>query len=74
VERRGRQGEQYIDATTGDIPLNLDSRAACQRNCAHKQMSMNPIMAYAKSNANCQQKPDRRPKNHPPREPVLQVI
>ena len=27
VERRGQQGEQYIDATTGDIKSNLDSRA-----------------------------------------------
>jgi hypothetical protein len=31
-------------------------------------------MADAKSNANCQQKPKRRPKNHPPRETVLQII
>ena len=26
VERRGQQGEQYIDATTGDLKLNSDSR------------------------------------------------
>lgn len=28
VERRGQQGEQYLDATTGDIPSNQDSRAS----------------------------------------------
>ncbi len=28
VERRGQQGEQYIDATTGDIQSNLDWRAS----------------------------------------------
>jgi hypothetical protein len=27
VERRRQQGEQYIDATAGDIQLNRDSRA-----------------------------------------------
>jgi hypothetical protein len=27
VEHRGQQGEQYIDATTGDIPSKQDSRA-----------------------------------------------
>jgi hypothetical protein len=28
VERRGQQGEQYIDATTGAIPSNWDFRAS----------------------------------------------
>lgn len=37
-------------------------------------MSMNPIMADAESNTKSQQKPDHRPKNHPPRETILQVI
>jgi hypothetical protein len=46
----------------------------CQRVCAHEQSSANPVMADAKSIAESQRKPGRRPKNHPPREPVLQVV
>jgi hypothetical protein len=64
----------YLDATTGDIQLKLDSRTACQRDCAREQMSINPIMADAESNTKSQQKQDRRPKNHPPCETVLQLI
>jgi hypothetical protein len=35
---------------------------------------MNPVMPDANSIAESQQKPGDRPKHHPPREPVLQVI
>ncbi len=64
----------YLDATTGDTQLNLDWRASLSARLRHEQSSMNPVMADAKSNAECQQKPDRRPQNHPPCEPILQVI
>ncbi len=74
VERRGQRGEQYIDATTGDIQLNLDWRAPLSARLHHEQSSANPIMADANSIAESQQKPSDRPKHHPPREPVLQVI
>jgi len=47
---------------------------SCQRDCAHEQGSMNPVMADANSIAESQQKPSDRPKHHPPSEPVLQVI
>ena len=47
---------------------------SCPRDCAHEQSSMNPIMADANSIAENQQKPSDRPKYHPPRETVLQVI
>ena len=63
-----------MDATTGDIQLKLDSRVAYLRDCAHEQMSIDPIMADAESNTKSQQQPERRPKNHPPCETVLQVI
>ena len=34
VERRGQQGEQYIDTPTGDIKSKPDSRAHCQYGCS----------------------------------------
>jgi hypothetical protein len=46
----------------------------CQRDCAHEQSSTNPKMTDANSIAESQQKPSDRPKHHPAREPVLQVI
>ena len=64
----------YLYATTGDIQLNLDWRASLSARLRHEQSSMNPVMADSESNAKSQQKPDRRPQNHPPSETVLQVI
>ena len=64
----------YLDATTGDTQLNLDWRASLSARLRHEQSSMNPVMADANSIAESQQKPSNRPKHHPPREPVLQVI
>ena len=64
----------YLDATTGDTQLNLDWRASLSARLRHEQSSMNPVMANANSIAESQQKPSNRPKHHPPREPVLQVI
>ena len=64
----------YLDATTGDIQLNLDWRASLSARLRHEQSSMNPVMADTNSIAESQQKPSDRPKHHPPREPVLQVI
>src|SRR5208282_6791166 len=64
----------YLDATTGDIPLNLDWRASLSARLRHEQNSMNPIMADTNSIAESQQEPSDRPKHHPPRETVLQVI
>src|SRR5580692_12316153 len=46
----------------------------CERDCADEQTSVNSMMADTKSNAECHQEPDRRPKNHPPCETVLQII
>jgi hypothetical protein len=46
----------------------------CERDCAHEQSSANPVMSDANSIAESQQKPSDRPKHHPPREPILQVI
>jgi len=64
----------YLDATTGDIQLNLDWRASLPARLRHEQSSMNPIMADANSTAESNQKRGSHPKNHPPREPILQAI
>ena len=64
----------YLDATTGDIQLNLDWRASLPARLRREPSSMNPVMADANSIAESQQKPGDRPKHHPPREPVLQVV
>ena len=64
----------YLDATTGDIQLNLDWRVSLPARLRGEPSSMNPVMADANSIAESQQEPSDRPKHHPPREPVLQVI
>jgi hypothetical protein len=46
-----------LDATTGDIQLNLDWRAFLPARLRREQSSMNPIMADANSIAESQQKP-----------------
>jgi hypothetical protein len=74
LDRRGQQGEEKLDATTGDIPWNLDSRVSLPSRLRLGKNSPGSIMADANSIAKSQQEPGDRPKNHLPREPVLQVI